>query len=192
MAAPLKIPQWLGAGKGVSEKEPMICISHLCLVSYSHHLFLIYFSLCESLLLRGLFSIYRERGLLSSCWAQAPLLRLLLLIALRHVRSSWIRDQTHVSYTGKKFLYHWATRETLSPCLIFTAHWWGSVISSILQKRTTKVWSRVLGLGPCTCTRFGAKYLVWILQVTADRRWQYSNQLHLISSLPSFHFSALE
>ena len=147
-------------GRGESEKEPMICISRLCLGSYSHHLFLIYFSLCGSLLLRGLFSIYRERGLLSSCGALAPLLWRLLLIALRHVRSSWIRDQTHVSYTGKRFLYHRATRETLSPCLIFTAHWWGSVVSSILQKRTTKVWAHVLGLGPCTCTRFGPMYLV--------------------------------
>ena len=29
-------------------------------------------------------------------------------------RYSWLRDQTHVSCTGRWILYHWATRETMS------------------------------------------------------------------------------
>ena len=33
------------------------------------------------------------------------------LVALRHVRSSWTRDQTCVSCTGRRILYHGVTRE---------------------------------------------------------------------------------
>ena len=33
------------------------------------------------------------------------------LVALWHVGSSWIRDQTHVSCIGSQILYHWAARE---------------------------------------------------------------------------------
>ena len=35
------------------------------------------------------------------------------LVVPRHVGSSQIRDQTHVSSTGRLILYHWATREAL-------------------------------------------------------------------------------
>ena len=31
--------------------------------------------------------------------------------ALGHVRSSWTRDQTHVSYIGRPILYHWDSRK---------------------------------------------------------------------------------
>ena len=33
------------------------------------------------------------------------------LVAPWHVGSSWIRDRTHVSCTGRQILYQWATRE---------------------------------------------------------------------------------
>ena len=99
-----------------------------------------------------LWSIYRERGLLSSCWAQAPLLRLLLLIALRHVRSSWIRDQTHVSYTGKRFLYHWATREAQS---------WGYLKQPLLQ-HWTQVQKTLSKPDDGWCRKFLFEALGWI------------------------------
>ena len=35
------------------------------------------------------------------------------LVAPWHVGSAWIRDRTHVSYTGRRMLYHRATREAL-------------------------------------------------------------------------------
>ena len=35
------------------------------------------------------------------------------LVALWHVRFSWIRDKTHVSCIGRWILYHWATWEAL-------------------------------------------------------------------------------
>ena len=54
-------------------------------------------SLC--CLLHGLFSSCGERGLLSSCGASG-------LVALQHVGSSQIRDQTHVFCIGRWILYH--------------------------------------------------------------------------------------
>ena len=56
--------------------------------------------------------------------AQAQWLWHMGLIALQHVGSSRIRDQTHVSCIGRQILYHWATREV--PGLVFIAdqlHW---------------------------------------------------------------------
>ena len=43
------------------------------------------------------------------------------LIAPRHVRSSQIREQTHVSWIGRQILYHRATREALKYCLVYLA-----------------------------------------------------------------------
>ena len=43
------------------------------------------------------------------------------LATLRHVGSSWIRDGTRVSCTGRRILYHWVTREAL--WLIFYLCW---------------------------------------------------------------------
>ena len=43
------------------------------------------------------------------------------LVAPLHVGSSWTRDWTHVSCTGRRILYHWATREALS--LITFSFW---------------------------------------------------------------------
>ena len=35
------------------------------------------------------------------------------LFASQHVGSSWVRDWTHVTCTGRHILYHWTTRKTL-------------------------------------------------------------------------------
>ena len=40
------------------------------------------------------------------------------LTAPRHVGSSWIRDQTRVSWFGRHILFHWATREALNSVLL--------------------------------------------------------------------------
>ena len=48
------------------------------------------------------------------------------LAALWQVRSSQIRDQTHVSCNGRWILYHWATREALHPSL--DPAWNGSAV----------------------------------------------------------------
>ena len=37
------------------------------------------------------------------------------LVAPWHVGSSWTRDRTHVSFTGRWILYHWATWEPPRP-----------------------------------------------------------------------------
>ena len=42
--------------------------------------------------------------------------RILGQVAISFSRgSSWIRDWTHISYTGRRVLHHWATREALTP-----------------------------------------------------------------------------
>ena len=46
----------------------------------------------------------------SSCHTWAQSLWPTGLIAPRHVGSSWNRDRTRVSYTGRQILYHWDTR----------------------------------------------------------------------------------
>ena len=53
---------------------------------------------------------------------QAQWLRHMGLVALRHVGSSWIRDQTSVSCIGRQILYHWITRE--APTFHFWAVTW--------------------------------------------------------------------
>ena len=96
-----------------------------------------------SWLLCGLFSSCRQQELLSSCcvqashqgsfsfsgawapecsgfrscgmWAQE--LWCTGLVALRHVRSSQIRDQILVSCIGRRILYHWVSREALQMAL---------------------------------------------------------------------------
>ena len=95
------------------------------------------FDCAGSSFLRGLFSSCSEQGLLSNCgaeasrfdgffcfqawalghlgfsscntWAQS--LGHTGLVAPPHVRSSWLRDWTHVSSIGRRILYHRATRE---------------------------------------------------------------------------------
>ena len=52
--------------------------------------------------------------------AEAPELQCTGLVALRHVESSWIRDQIHVPCIGRRILCHWTTREI---CLIFSHNW---------------------------------------------------------------------
>lgn len=44
-----------------------------------------------------------------SVWAQE--LWPLCLVALRHMGSSWPRDQTHIPCIDRQMLHHWATKE---------------------------------------------------------------------------------
>ena len=46
--------------------------------------------------------------------ARAPWLWHTGLVAPRYGGFSWVRDQTHVSCTGKQILYHWTIREALT------------------------------------------------------------------------------
>ena len=55
----------------------------------------------------------------SNCGAWAQLLRCINLVALRHVGSSWTRDQTCVPCIGRQILIHWATREVLKYFIMF-------------------------------------------------------------------------
>ena len=51
--------------------------------------------------------------------------------ALRHVRSSQTRDQTHIPCTARRILRHWATREvlwTLNRPFLSSLYWWQSEI----------------------------------------------------------------
>ena len=90
--------------------------------------------LCWSPLLHGLFSSCGEWELLSSCGARAfpcggfsccrarvlgcsgfsrcsTWAQQLWPLGLVALESSWIRDQAHVSCTGRQIIYHGATRE---------------------------------------------------------------------------------
>ena len=49
----------------------------------------------------------------SSCSTWAQWLWHMGLVAPRHVKSFWTRDQTHVPCTGRQILNHWTTREIL-------------------------------------------------------------------------------
>ena len=122
-----------------------LCFMSLNSWSLNHHplfLKLFIFGHAGSSLLCGLFSSCGKQGLLSSCgvwashcsgfsccaaWAhglqqlQPPGSRATQkwwhtgLAALWHVGSSWTRDQTHVSCTGRQNLHHSATREAQLP-----------------------------------------------------------------------------
>ena len=50
--------------------------------------------------------------------AQAQYLCLRDLVPPQHVASSWTRNRTRVSCTGRRILYHWATREALPLTLL--------------------------------------------------------------------------
>ena len=54
----------------------------------------------------------------SSWGTQAQSSQLVGLVAPKHVKSSWIRDQTHVPCTGRWILIHCATREVLIPFIL--------------------------------------------------------------------------
>ena len=127
-------------------KERCTCLPYQWLLSLKKKKLFIFLCAGSSLLLR-LFPSCGERGLLSSCgvrtshcggfscweaWALGPIglstygsqaleHRLDSCGAwaqlLRHVGSSWTGDWTHVSYTGRWILCHWATRE--APLLSF-------------------------------------------------------------------------
>ena len=49
----------------------------------------------------------------SSCSTWAQWLWHMGLVAPRHVKSFWTRDQTHVPCTGRQILNHWTTRKVL-------------------------------------------------------------------------------
>ena len=97
--------------------------------------------LCGALLLDGLSSscgVWTSRCSGSSCWrawalgAQAQYLRYTGLVVPRHVGSSRIKDQTHVSCIGRHFLHHWASREA-QICFIFSANiYWVPTVYLIL------------------------------------------------------------
>ena len=62
------------------------------------------------------FSLVAVSGAYSPVGMCGPLVVISLtvgLVAPWYVVSSWIRDQTHVSFIGKCILYHWITREAL-------------------------------------------------------------------------------
>ena len=53
-------------------------------------------------------------------------------VVLWHVGSSWIRDRTHVSCTGRQVLYHWVTREALGAIV---TKWFIHLILETLSSR---------------------------------------------------------
>ena len=94
--------------------------------------------------------------------AQAQQLWCKGLAAPWHVGSSWIRDWTRVSCTGRQVLYHWATREApgggssgisaLSPDQLIL----GVIGACLMRKRKVHSMERQLfinlcSLGLCTC-----------------------------------------
>ena len=66
------------------------------------------------------------------------------LVALWHVRSSWTRDWTHVPWTGRQILYHWATRSAPLPLRM-----WAPVL---LDQRWP--WGPLLLLSHFSCVQF--------------------------------------
>ena len=46
------------------------------------------------------------------------------LVALRHMESSWTRDQMHVPCIGRQILYHWTTREVQLDSLCYFVPQW--------------------------------------------------------------------
>ena len=93
---------------------------------------------------RGIFFSCSEWGLLSSCSVQAShcmasLVRSMApghvgseiegLVALKHVESSWIRDQTCIPCISRQILNYWTTRK--APCPAFCSHEiWGLCLPS--------------------------------------------------------------
>ena len=51
-----------------------------------------------------------------------------LSFAPGHVGSSQIKDQTHVSCTGRWILYHWATKEALDHLKNTSMSWWHGLV----------------------------------------------------------------
>ena len=66
--------------------------------------------------LTGVASLVAAHGLKSA----GPVVWHMDLVVPWHVESSWARDQTHVSCTGRQILIHCATREVLSLYQSFT------------------------------------------------------------------------
>ena len=82
------------------------------------------------------------------CRSQAQHLWLTGLVALQHVGSYQVRDQTCVSCIGRWILYHWTTRKVLISLFFFNAchfppfHWLENL--SILRfDRLPRFWFRV-------------------------------------------------
>ena len=60
------------------------------------------------------------------------------LVAPQHVGSSRIRNQTCVSYNGRKILYHWATRDV--PVLRFLSWLSAQMVKNLPEIQETQVW----------------------------------------------------
>ena len=53
-------------------------------------------------------------GVSSRAWARQSWL--MCLVAVKHVQSSWSKDQTCVPFTGSQILNHWTTKEVKGTC----------------------------------------------------------------------------
>ena len=72
------------------------------------------------------------------------------LVALRHVGSSWIRDQTSVSCIGRQILYHWITRE--APTFHFWAVTWSDRYRrGRVDRATSSMQTCVQSFGKSSC-----------------------------------------
>ena len=108
---------------------------------YRHTIYLFYFWLCWVWFFSScgewrLFSSWSAWGYslcrgFSCCGAQAQYLWRTGLVAPQHVGSSWTRDRTCLSCTGRQILYHWATRE--APAMLQHE----SVLHSLWLKNST-------------------------------------------------------
>ena len=106
-----------------------------------------------SLWLLRLFSSFGEQGLwnvwaqslqLPGSRAQAQWFWHTGLGASQHVGSSQIRDQTHVSCTGRQILYHWASRDFL--LLLFWFLGKGKLLQLAKKKLEIKIYIKSLKL----------------------------------------------
>ena len=85
-----------------------------------------------------------------NCGAWAQLLRCINLVALRHVGSSWTRDQACVPCIGRQILIHWAIRQVLKYFIMFFLVN-GVVVSFIFvlfSANSSDFWYQLLRVGP--------------------------------------------
>ena len=69
------------------------------------------------------------------------------LFASQHVGSSWVRDWTHVTCTGRHILYHWTTRKTLFCFVSFIFFFFAVVVIVVVvcgkvsgSRKPTETW----------------------------------------------------
>ena len=105
----------------------------------------------------------------SRLWSTSLVVWYTSLDASQHVGSSWIRDQTHVSCTGKWVLYHWATKKALYPFIeyysvygLLIPHWNVFIVGNILDRLTQNLNSKL----PCSTYKY---YIIWESLLTSLR-----------------------